>query len=108
MFLQNGSNKLNNHSIHPDWCLTSDHASLTITIPIIKESVISSKYSIIKNSEEEAAFIKNATISIKNLNTSNLSDINRLENIINKLTNKIKSAWEKNSKTINIMRYSKS
>jgi len=108
MFLQNRSNKLNNHSIHPNWHLTSDHAPLTITIPIVKESVISSKCSIIKNSEGKTAFIKNATISIKNLDISDLSDINRLEFIVNKLASKIKSTWEKNSKTINIMRHSKS
>ena len=30
MFLRNRSNELNSHSIHPDWHLTSDHASLTI------------------------------------------------------------------------------
>ena len=108
IFLQNRSNKLNNHSIHLNWCQTSDHTPLTITIPIIEESVISSKYSIIKNSKEEAAFIKNTTISIKNLNISDLSNTNRLEFIINELVNKIKNTWEKNSKTIHIMRYSKS
>ena len=108
MFLWNRLNKLNNHSIHFNWHLTSDYASLTITIPIVEESVISSKHSIIKNSKEEVTFIKDATISIKNLNTSNLSDSNRLEFVVNKLASKVKSAWEKNSKTINIMRYSKS
>ena len=108
MFLHSRLIELNNHLIHLDWHLTSDHAPLTITISIVEESVISFKHSIIKNSKEEVAFIKDATISIRNLNTSNLSDINSLENIVNTLANNVEHAWEKNSKTINIMRYSKS
>ena len=86
----------------------SDHTSLTITIPIIEESVILSKHFIIKDSEEEVAFIKDIIISIRNLNTSNLSNITSLDNVVDKLANNVKSAWEKNSKIINIMRYSKS
>ena len=108
MFLHGGSSKLNNHLIHPDWHLISDYVPLTITIPIIEKSINSAKHSIIKDSKEEVAFIKNITISIRNLNTSNLSNITSLDNIINEFVNKIKSAWEKSSKIINITRYSKS
>ena len=39
MFLQYGSTKLNNHSIHPNWCLTSDHVPLLITIPIAEINI---------------------------------------------------------------------
>jgi len=39
MFLWCGSSELNNHSIHPDWHLTSDHAPLSITIPIAEENI---------------------------------------------------------------------
>ena len=108
MFLHSGSSELNNYSIHPSWHIMSDHTSLTITIPIIEESVILSKHFIIKDSEEEVAFIKDIIISIRNLNTSNLSNITSLDNVVDKLANNVKSAWEKNSKIINIMRYSKS
>ena len=65
--------ELNNHMIYPEWCLISNYTSLTISIPIIEEYVNSSKWSIIKNSDEEAAFIKDITNSFKELNTSNLS-----------------------------------
>ena len=34
IFIQCDSSILNNHSIHPEWHLSSDHAPLTITIPI--------------------------------------------------------------------------
>ena len=107
MFLHSGSSKLNNHLIHPDWHLMLDHAPLTITINIVEESVNPTKCSIIKNSKEETAFIKDITIFIKNLNTSNLSDITSLDNVVNEFTNKVKSTWEKSSKIINITRHSK-
>ena len=108
MFLHSGSSKLNNYSIYPNWCLTLYHVPLTITIPIIEESINSTKCSIIKDSNEKAAFIKDVFISIRNLNMSNLSDITSLDNIINEFTNKVKSTWEKNSKIINIIRHFKS
>ena len=81
IFLCSRSSELNNHSIHSNWCLTSDHAPLTITITIIEESINSTKCSIIKDSKEEAVFIKNITIFIRNLNTFNLSDITSLDNV---------------------------
>jgi len=108
MFLHSGSSKLNNYSIYSNWCLTLYHVPLTITIPIIEESINSTKCSIIKDSNEKAAFIKNVFISIRNLNMSNLSDITSLDNIINEFTNKVKSTWKKNSKIINIIRHFKS
>ena len=85
-----------------------DHAPLTITITIVEESVNSTKYSIIKDSEEEVAFIKDITIFIRNLNMYNLSNITSLDNVINEFANEVKSTWEKSSKIINIMRHSKS
>ena len=39
MFLQFGSSKMDNHLIHPNWRLTSDHTSLTVVIPIVKEHI---------------------------------------------------------------------
>ena len=89
MFLHSRSNKLNNHSIHPNWHLSSNHISLTISIPIAKENIISSRLSIPKNSKEEAAFVKEATVIIKNLNIFNLTDCDKLEDIVNLLELKI-------------------
>ena len=37
MFLHFGSDKLDNHVIHPDWGLISDHTPLKIIISIIEE-----------------------------------------------------------------------
>ena len=90
IFLHSGFTKLNNYSIHPNWCLSSDHTPLIVTIPIAKEYITSSKLSILKKSEEEAAFIKEATAIIKNLNTSNLTDSVKLENLVNLFRSRIK------------------
>jgi len=82
MFLHYRSNKLNDHSIHPNWCLSFDHAPLTITIPITEENIITSKLSIPKNSEQETAFVKEVITNFKNLNTSNLTNKDKLKDTV--------------------------
>ena len=107
MFLQSRSIELNNHLIHSNLHLSSDHAPLTVSIPIADKNIHSSRLSILKNSEEEAAFVKEAKTIIKNLNTSNLTDCDRLKDIVNLFMSKIKQAWIKNAKQTNIMKHSK-
>jgi len=51
-----------------------------------------------KNSEEKAMFIKKVSSIIKNLDISDLSDIDKLENVVNTLASNTKSVWRKNSK----------
>ena len=60
----------------------SDHASPTITIPIVKEHFQTKKCTIIKNSNKEKSFIKELIRVINSVNTSNLLNINLLENIV--------------------------
>ena len=98
MFLQSGLTELNNHSIHPDWRLSLNHAPLTVSIPIAEENIVSSKFFIAKNSEEEASFIKDILYTIKNIDTSDLSDPYLLKNVTNTLASKIENAWRANSK----------
>ena len=43
MFLHYGLTELNHHSIHPESHLSSDHAPLTIDIPIYEEDICTSK-----------------------------------------------------------------
>jgi len=62
----------------------------------------------VKNSEEEALFIKDVSSVIKNLEVFNLSDIDKLEDIVNIFASNTERAWGKNSKLINITRHSKS
>jgi len=85
-----------------------DHAPLTVTIPIVEENINLTRFSITKNSKEETSFIKDVSSLIRNLDMSNLFDINRLENVVNSLASNIEHAWEKNSKLVNISRHSKS
>ena len=107
MFLWSRSIELNNHSIHPNLCLLLDHTPLTVSIPIAEENIHSSRLSIPKYSEEEAAFVKEATTIIKNLNTSNLTDHDKLKDVVNLFVSKIKQAWVKNTMWTNVMKHSK-
>ena len=108
MFLWSGSSELNNHLIHPDWWLSSSHAPLIISIPIVEENINMSKFSIAKNSKEENSLIKDVLSVIRNINISNLSVIDKLENVVNTLASNIEYAWRKNAKLINITWHSKS
>ena len=107
MFLQYGSSELNWHSIHLDSCLSSDHAPLTITIPIADEIVSTSKLSIPQNSKQETAFIEEVILNFKNLDTSNIINKDNLENTIKHLEVLIEQAWTKNAKKSRITEHSK-
>jgi len=85
MFLRYGSTELDQHFIHSDSHLSSDHASLSINIPINEEVVCTSKLSIPQRSEQETAFIKEIISNFKNLDTFNITDMEKLEHIVNQL-----------------------
>jgi len=72
MFLQFGSEELDNHLIQPEWHLISDHIFLTITIPIVEEHFQTKKCMIVKNSGKEKLFIKKLIRVINLVNTSDL------------------------------------
>ena len=93
MFLRSNLSELNNHAIHLEWHLTSNHASFTITIPIVEEFIPTSKFLIPKNSEEEEAFSREAALVFKSLDTLNLSNHESLELVINSLVARIEQAW---------------
>jgi len=107
MFFCSGSSELNNHAIHLEWQLTSNHTSLMITIPIVKELVPTSKFLLPKNSKEEEAFIKEAALVFKSLNTSNLSNHESLEQVVNSLVARVEQAWNANARRVNITKHSK-
>ena len=83
MFLCHRSAELDNHSILPDYCLSSDHAPLIIDIPIAEEFIQSSKFTIPPNSEQEAKFIKDVISSFSKLDTSHIESIDNLESTVN-------------------------
>jgi len=107
MFLCSGSNELNNHSIHPDWCLTLDHAPLTVIIPIEEEFIQSSKLFLLKKSEEEELFVTEVVDIFKSLDTLILSNQESLKQVFNLLVSRIDQAWNTNTRKVNIMRHSK-
>ena len=88
--------------------ITSDYAPFTVSIPIMEENINLSKFSIIKNNKEKALFIKDVSSIIKNLDIFNLSNTNKLEDIVNTLASKTEYAWNRNAKLVNITKHSKS
>ena len=107
MFLQYRSSKLNQHSICPDHHISLDHAPLTINIPIVDKFINNSKLSIALNSEQEMAFVKDLIAIFKNIETSNITNKDNLEDIVNHLGTSINWAWTKNAKQLRISRHSK-
>ena len=107
MFLRYGSREINQHSIHPEWRLTSDHAPLSITIPIMDKIINTSKLSIQQKSKQEIAFIEEVISSFKNLDTSNIANKECLKYMVNNLNLLVNRAWNKNAKRTRITKYSK-
>ena len=93
MFLRNGSAELNNHSILPEHCLSSDHTPLLIDIPIFEEIIHTSKLTITPKSEQETEFINDVILNFKKLGPSNIEDITKLERLVNQLSSIIDQAW---------------
>jgi len=108
MFLRFRSDELDNYSIHSDWCLVLDHTLLTITIPIVKEYIQIKKHMIVKNSKEEKIFINKVIKAIKDIDTSDLSNVVSLKNIVCSFICSLERIWKKNSKSVNITKHSKS
>ena len=107
MFLRYGSTKLNQHSIHPNWRLTSNHTPLSVTIPIVNETISTLKLSIQPNSKQESAFIEEVISAFENLNAFNISNKEGLENMVNNLNLLVNQAWNKFVKQSRITRHSK-
>jgi len=92
MFLCYRSRELNQHSIHSDSCLFSDYTSLSINIPIDEEIICISKLSISQKSKQKTTFVEKVILDLKNLDTSNIADTEKLEHIVNQLKAIIKQA----------------
>ena len=107
MFLWHGSDELDNHSILPECCLSSDHVPLIIDIPIFEESIQTSKLAIFLNSEQETNFIKDVISNLSKLDTSNIESIDKLEQIVIQLSVIVEQMWVKNTKKSRYSKHSK-
>ena len=83
MFLRYGSPELDQHLIHPDSQLFSDHAPLSIDIPIVEEVILTSKLSLAPKSDQENAFIEDIILNFKIMDTSNIDDTEMLKCAVN-------------------------
>jgi len=72
MFLRAESLEYDNHTTHPDWRLTFDHAPPTVNISIFEEYIQTRKQMIVKNSKEEKFFLNELIEAIRKINTENI------------------------------------
>ena len=107
MFLHSGSPKLNSHHILPENQLSSDHAPLSVKIPIIEEVIQSSKFTILPKSNQEKAFIDEVISNFKSLNTNNIDDIVKLDFVVKQIGSIINHIWKNNTKKSRISKHSK-
>ena len=107
IFLQYESSELDRHSILPDSRLSSDHAPLSIDIPIFEEIIQTSKLTLVPKSKQETAFINDIILNFKMVDTSNIVDVVKLEHVVNQLSSIIDQAWSKNAKKSKISKHSK-
>ena len=107
MFLCPDIEEFDNHTIHSEWRMSSDHASLIVNILIFEKHIQTRKQMIIKNNKEETRFIAEIIKSIKRLNMNYIESKKDLESIIQELTHNTDKIWLKHSKVINITKHSK-
>ena len=107
MFLHSGSAELDHHFILPNYCLSSNHAPLTIDIHIGIEIIQSTKLSIIPGSDQEKEFIQNIISNLIILDTSNIDNAEKLDLVINQLGSIVEQMQTKNAKRTRISRHSK-
>jgi len=79
MFLRYGLSELNHHSILPECHLSSDHAPLSIDIPIHEEVIYTLKLLIPPKSDQKTTFIEEIISNFKKLDISDIGDIEKLE-----------------------------
>jgi len=107
IFLWPFSSEFNNHHIHLDWRLTSNHAPISVDILIFDKYISTKRQSLIKNSDEENHFLEKLVYFIKRLDISSIYSIESLKNIIQMLAINIENIWLKYSKMVNITKHSK-
>ena len=107
MFLHYGLSELNHHSIYPENQLFSDHTPFSINISIFEKVIHTSKFSIPPKSNQETTFIEEIILNFKNLDMSDISNMEKLGCIVNQLGVIIDQAWMKNTKKLRLSKHFK-
>ena len=107
MFLCSGSPELNSHHILPENQLSSNHAPLSVEIPIIEEVIQSLKFTIPPKSDQDKAFINEVISNFKSMNTNNINDVIKLDFVIKWIGCIINHTWRNNAKKSRISKHSK-
>ena len=107
MFLHYDSSELDQHSILLESRLSSDHTPLTVIISLSEEIVQMSKLILTPKSNQESKFIENVILKFKDLDTTSIKDIDKLERVIKQFSTIIDQAWTKNTKISKISKHSK-
>ena len=107
MFLWCDSIELDRHTILTESRLSSDHAPLSIDIPIYDEVIHSTKLVITPGSDQEKEFFKDIISSFISLDTSNIDSIKCLNQIVNQIGTIIEQIWSKNVKRSKLLKHSK-
>ena len=107
MFLQANAEEFDTHIILLDLQSPSNHALLVVNIIVRKEFIQDKRRTIVKNSEEEARFIKELTSRVRHIDMTNISDCKTLERTTQKFIAITEKLWIKYSKCVNITKYSK-
>ena len=107
VFLCLSSPEFNQHYIHPNWRMSSDHTPITIKVSICEERILLLWHLLAKESDEEKQFIKDDILIIKNSNIFFISNAETLKEVVHRLASKVEELWQRNLKAIKITRYSK-
>ena len=107
VFFRPSSPEFNNHQVHPDWRLSSDHAPITIDITIYEETLSITQQMLAKDSDKEKYFINSVANAIKNMNMTSIQNVETLEEVVTTLLSNIEELWQRHSKNIKITKYSK-
>ena len=106
IFLRSGSPELDSHHISPESRLSSDHAPLSIEIPIIEEILQTLKFIIPPKSDHGKAFIDEVISNFKSLNTNNMDNVIKLDYVVKEIGHFIDQAWKGNTKKSRISKHS--
>jgi len=104
VFLHPNSSEIDNHHIHPEWRLTSDHAPITVNIWFLKNKFRKRNILYPRIVKKKITSLINY---IKNINTKSILNVKALEAIVQSFTSNIDRIWFKHSKIMNITKYSK-